>query len=111
MNKQPAAGAALAGLVTALVVSVLSFGFICLALGSMFSNVDSRLMLTVKDTFSGLKEIRDVLNSTASYLAIANPPGVDHVPFPPGLVLSKVRGNAPIKKGESFGTIRSDDGH
>lgn len=84
MNKQPAAGAALAGLVTALVVSVLSFGFICLALGSMFSNVDSRLMLTVTDTFSGLKEIRDVLNSTASYLAIANPPGVDHVPFPPG---------------------------
>ena len=77
MNKQPAAGAALAGLVTALVVSVLSFGFICLALGSMFSNVDSRLMLTVTD-------IRDVLNSTASYLAIANPPGVDHVPFPPG---------------------------
>jgi hypothetical protein len=81
MNRQPTP---LHGLVTALVVSVLSFGFVCLALGSMFSNVDSRLMLTVTDTFSGLKEIRDVLNSTASYLSIFNPPGVDHVPFPAG---------------------------
>lgn len=72
------------GLLTALVGAVLSFGLVCLALGGMFSNLDSRLLLTVTDTFGGLAEIRDVFNSTASYLAISNPLRVDHVPFPPG---------------------------
>ncbi len=72
------------GFITALMGAVLSFGLYCLCLGGMFSNVDSRLILTVTDTFGGLAEIRDVLNGTASYLAPFNPPGVDHVPFPPG---------------------------
>lgn len=72
------------GFVTALLGAVLSFGLYCLCLGGMFSNVDSRLILTVTDTFGGLAEIRDVFNNTASYLAPYNPPTVDHVPFPPG---------------------------
>ena len=70
------------GLVTALIGGVLAFGLVCLAIGGMFSNIDSRLLLTVTDTFSGLKDIRDVFSNTASYLATTNPPRIDHVPFP-----------------------------
>lgn len=80
----PASDTVASGFITALLGAVLSFGLYCLCLGGMFSNVDSRLILTVTDTFGGLAEIRDVLNGTASYLAPFNPPGVDHVPFPPG---------------------------
>ena len=68
----------------ALLGAVLSFGLYCLCLGGMFSNVDSRLILTTTETFAGLAGIRDTLKATTSYVAIHNPVGVDHVPFPPG---------------------------
>lgn len=70
------------GFVTALMGAVLSFGLLCLALGGMFSNLDSRLLLTVTDTFAGLADIRDIFNGTTNYTSMNNPLRVDHVPFP-----------------------------
>lgn len=80
----PASDTVASGFVTALLGAVLVFGLYCLCLGGMFSNVDSRVLLTVTETFAGLAGIRDVFNNTASYYAVHNPLGVDHVPFPPG---------------------------
>ena len=83
-QQQPVLDTVGSGLLTALVGAVLSFGLVCLALGGMFSNLDSRLLLTMTDTFGGLAEIRDVFNNTASYAVVSNPARLDHVPFPPG---------------------------
>lgn len=62
--------------------AVISFGLMCLSLGGLFSNVDSRLTLTTAQTFGDFAGIRDIFNKTSNYTVIDNPRGVDHVPFP-----------------------------
>jgi len=63
-------------------VVVWSFGLVCLAVGGMFSHGDERLILTVGESFTGLRGIRDVFKSTANFTVAANPVGVAHVRFP-----------------------------
>ena len=64
-------------------VVVWSFGLICLAVGGMFSHGDDeRLILTVGESFAGLREIRDIFKSTPNFTVAANPVGVGHVLFP-----------------------------
>ena len=72
------------GMNMASLAAVVSFGLICLSLGGLFSNVDSRLILTASQTFGDLAGIRDIFNQTTNYTVIHNPRRVDHVPFPPG---------------------------
>lgn len=67
---------------SASISAVISFGLVCLSLGGLFSQVDSRLVLTTAETFSGLAGIRDILNQTVNFTALHNPVRVDHVPFP-----------------------------
>jgi hypothetical protein len=62
--------------------AVLLFGLYCLCLGGMFSNGDSRLILTVTETFSDLAGVRDIFNYTMNYTVADNPVGLAHVPFP-----------------------------
>ena len=62
-------------------VTVVSAMCIALSLGGLYQNVDSRLVLTAPETFSGLANIRDIFKNTTSYVAHHNPARVDHVPF------------------------------
>jgi len=70
------------GLGMASIVAVASFGLMCLSLGGLFANVDSRLILYSSQTFSDLAMIRDIFNKTVNYTVVDNPLRVDHVPFP-----------------------------
>jgi len=70
------------GLGMASIVAVASFGLMCLSLGGLFANVDSRLVLYSSQTFSDLAMIRDIFNKTVNYTVVDNPLRVDHVPFP-----------------------------
>lgn len=64
------------------IVAVLSFGLVCMALGGLFSHVDTRLILTASENFAGLAEIRDIFKQTLNLTVAVNPAGVDHVPYP-----------------------------
>lgn len=70
------------GLGMASIVAVASFGLMCLSLGGLFANVDSRLILYSSQTFSDLAVIRDIFKATVNYTVVDNPLRVDHVPFP-----------------------------
>jgi len=70
------------GLGMASIVAVASFGLMCLSLGGLFANVDSRLILYSSQTFSDLAMLRDIFNKTVNYTVIDNPQRVDHVSFP-----------------------------
>jgi hypothetical protein len=73
------------GFLVASVAAVLSFGFVGVGLGSLFASADSRLVLTVSETFGGLADIRDLLKNTSSFLAGANPLSITHVRYPVGV--------------------------
>ena len=70
------------GFLVASVAAMISFGFVGVGLGGLFSNTDSRLVLSVSETFSGLSDIRDVVKNTSSYIAGPNPASITHVGFP-----------------------------
>ena len=62
-------------------VGAISLGFICVSLAGMYEHIDERIILTVQETFTGLREIRDVFRNTTSFLARANPAGLQHVGY------------------------------
>lgn len=70
--------------IVGLLAALVSLCFFCVGVGAMFSHGDTRLTLTVADTFGGLREIRDIFRTTANFSAAANPVGLGHVPYPSG---------------------------
>lgn len=70
------------GFFVASVMAMISFGFVGVGLGGLFSNTDSRLVLTVTETFGGLAGVRDLIKNTSSYIAGANPSGILHARYP-----------------------------
>jgi hypothetical protein len=67
---------------TAVVVSAVLIG---VSVGLLFSQIDSRLVVTFTETFGEFAELRGFLNNTRTYIAGYNPVDVSHVTFPPGL--------------------------
>jgi hypothetical protein len=73
------------GFLVAMVAAVVSFGFVGLGLGSLFASGDSRLILTVSETFAGLADVRDLLKNTSSFIVWANPVSLTHARYPVGV--------------------------
>lgn len=70
------------GFMPAAVTGALAFLSVGMCLVGLFQTLDNRVILTYADTFSGFKEVRDLLLRRTNYTVGLNPVSVYHVPYP-----------------------------